>query len=69
MKRIFLVQHLIRNGCELEGEEPTHSNWINPENDQRAEVPRQTEIETTVAETIYSTLGIGNPVDDITTIH
>lgn len=69
MKRVFLVQHLIRAGCELVGEEPTHSNWVNPQNDNVAEVPRQLEIETTDAEKIYTTLGIPNPADDMTTIH
>lgn len=69
MRRIFLVQHLIRAGCELEGEEPEHSNWINPQTDQRAQVPRQQEIEQPVAEKIYTTLGIPNPVDTVTTLH
>ena len=69
MKRVFLVQHLIRAGCELEGEEATHSNWLNPDNDQRAQVPRQIEIEANDAEKIYSALGIKNPVSTVTTLH
>ncbi len=69
MKRIFLVQHLIRAGCELEGEEPTHSNWLNPKNDRRAQVPRQIDVEATAAEKIYAELGIENPIDTISTVH
>ena len=69
MKRVFLVQHLIRTGCELESEEPTHSNWLNPDNDHRAKVPRQLEIEAPEAEKIYTALGIETPVDSMTRIH
>jgi len=69
MKRVFLVQHLIRAGCELEGEEPAHSNWINPANEKRAQVPRQQEIDIPDAQRIYNELDIENPNETITPLH
>jgi len=69
MKRAFLVQHLIRAGCELKDEEPAHSNWINPLNDKRAKIPRQPEIDASDAQDIYSALGIENPNEIKTPLH
>ena len=69
MKRVFLVQHLIRFGCELESEEPFHSNWINPENDQSTQVPRQQELAMTEAQKICDALGIDRPDDLLQSLH
>ncbi|MEO0620272.1 MAG: addiction module toxin, HicA family [Pseudomonadota bacterium] len=69
MKRLFVVQHLIRSGCTLDSEEPTHSNWSNPENDKQTQVPRQTDISSSDAASIYDDLGLAHPIDTVTQIH
>ncbi|MEL6289256.1 MAG: addiction module toxin, HicA family [Pseudomonadota bacterium] len=68
MKRAFLVQHLIRSGCELTGEASTHSTWTNLENDASADVARQPEIERVDVAKICLALGIAQPADT-TPIH
>ncbi len=58
MKRLKLIKHLHKNGCELLREGGNHSWYINPENNRRSSVPRHREIHDILANKICKDLGI-----------
>ncbi len=44
MKRVELIRHLKRNGCELLREGGAHSVYYNPNNNQTSAIPLHREI-------------------------
>ncbi len=58
MKRVDLVKHLQKNGCELLREGGHHSWWQNPTQNRRSAVPRHNEISDILARKICKDLGI-----------
>jgi predicted RNA binding protein YcfA (HicA-like mRNA interferase family) len=61
MKRRSLIQHLKRQGCNLDREGGNHSIYRNPHSGRCAPVPRHREIKETVARVICDQLGIRRP--------
>jgi mRNA interferase HicA len=60
MKKLKLIKHLSKNGCELLREGANHSWWHNPALNKRSAVPRHTEIDDLLAKKICKDLGIGS---------
>lgn len=58
MKRTDLLKHLRRHGCELLKEGGRHSWWHNAETNQRAAIPRHSEIDDLLAKKICKDLGV-----------
>jgi predicted RNA binding protein YcfA (HicA-like mRNA interferase family) len=63
MKRIDLVRHLERNGCEFAREGKQHSLYINRNTRKSAAVPHHREIPTGTARAICRALGIASPIE------
>jgi len=61
LKRRDLERHLSGHGCEVVREGSNHVIWRNPLFDQRAPVPRHTEIPTGTARAICRQLSIPSP--------
>jgi mRNA interferase HicA len=61
MKRVDLIRHLRKHGCELDREGGNHSVFRNPENGRCSAIPRHREIKETLARVICSQLGIPKP--------
>jgi mRNA interferase HicA len=53
-----LIEHLRRNGCEIEREGSRHSIYLNPANKAKAPVPRHTEIDSRLVIKICRQLGV-----------
>ena len=58
MKRIDLIRHLTKNGCELLREGSRHSIWKNLSSGDITAVPRHKEIKETLARKICKDLFI-----------
>nr|VFJ45654.1 MAG: HicA toxin of toxin-antitoxin [Candidatus Kentron sp. FM]VFJ46677.1 MAG: HicA toxin of toxin-antitoxin [Candidatus Kentron sp. FM] len=61
MKRIVLIRHLSKNGCELLREGGRHSIWRNRYTGEMVAVPRHSEIKEGMAGKICKDLGIIPP--------
>ena len=61
MKRNELIQHLLRNGCELLREGSRHSIWKNIEIGSMTAVPRHSEIKELMVKKICKDLDIQKP--------
>ena len=61
MKRIQLIRHLKKHGCNFLREGAKHSLWGNAELGTRAAVPRHTEIDNVLAREICKELEIPRP--------
>lgn len=55
MKRVALLRHLKRHGCELVREGGRHSWWHNPAQNRRSAIPRHNEIKDLLAGKICKT--------------
>jgi len=58
MKRLVLIKHLKKNGCELLREGSNHSWWINPNKNLRSAIPRHSEIKNLLVKKIGTDLGV-----------
>ena len=58
MKRINLLRHLRRQGCDLVREGGRHSWWRNDRGDRRSAIPRHREIDNILAKKICRDLGV-----------
>ncbi|MGA3238948.1 MAG: type II toxin-antitoxin system HicA family toxin [Bryobacteraceae bacterium] len=58
MKRHELIDHLKRQGCQLNREGGRHSIYANPANGAKAPVPRHAEIDNRLAQKICQQLAI-----------
>ena len=63
MRRRLLECHLRTYGCTIHREGGNHTIWINPATQQKAPVPRHTEIKAGTAWTICRLLGIPKPLE------
>jgi predicted RNA binding protein YcfA (HicA-like mRNA interferase family) len=61
MKRIKLLKHLLKNGCQLLREGKGHSIYYNFRNNKVSAVPRHTDIKQFTAEKICKDLEIEIP--------
>ncbi|GFK93211.1 hypothetical protein NNJEOMEG_01042 [Fundidesulfovibrio magnetotacticus] len=61
MKRVQLLKHLPRQGCELLREGGRHSWRLNSATGRRSAVPRHTEISDLLARKICRDLGVDEP--------
>jgi mRNA interferase HicA len=61
MKRIELIRHLSKQGCELLREGGRHSIWKNIQTGDMSAVPRHNEIKELIAQKICKDLGIKMP--------
>ena len=52
MKRHALIDHLRRNGCQLDREGSRHTLFVNPNSGAKAPVPRHGEIDNRLAQKI-----------------
>jgi len=58
MKRLKLLRHLQKHGCQLLREGARHSWWYNTETGKRSAIPRHSEIKDLLADKICRDLGI-----------
>jgi mRNA interferase HicA len=58
LKRHELIDHLKRQGCQLNREGGRHSIYANPANGAKAPVPRHAEIDNRLAQKICQQLAI-----------
>ena len=61
MKRVELIRHLSKQGCELLREGGRHSIWKNIQTGDMSAVPRHNEIKELMAQKICKDLGIKMP--------
>ncbi len=61
MKRVDLIKHLLRNGCELLREGGNHSLYVNPASQSCSAVPRHREINDFLVRKICRDLEIPAP--------
>jgi mRNA interferase HicA len=61
MKRVDLIRHLERQGCELKREGGEHSIYRNPATNRQTSVPRHREIRETLVKLICKQLEIDLP--------
>ncbi len=61
MKRVLLLKHLTRSGCQLKREGGEHAVWLNPANTKQTSVPRHREINDILVKVICKQLGIPVP--------
>ena len=61
MKRVALLRHLRRHGCQLKREGRSHSLWTNPKTGQVEAVPRHTEVSDHLATKICRGLSVPDP--------
>lgn len=61
MKRIDLIKHLSKNGCELAREGSKHSLFFNAETKRASTIPRHKEINLFLAKKICRDLGVEEP--------
>jgi mRNA interferase HicA len=61
MKRIELIRHLSKQGCELLREGGRHSIWKNIQTGDMSAIPRHNEIKELMAQKICKDLGIKMP--------
>ena len=61
MKRVQLIKHLKKHGCDLLREGKKHSLWGDSNRGTRAAVPRHTEIDDVLAKEICKQLEIPRP--------
>ncbi len=58
MKRLELLRHLQKNGCQLLREGARHSWLYNTDNNKRSAIPRHSEIKDLLAKKICKDLGV-----------
>ena len=58
MKRVELLKHLRKQGCEMIREGGRHSWWRNDRGDRRSAIPRHREIDDILARKICRDLGV-----------
>ncbi|MDX1947613.1 MAG: type II toxin-antitoxin system HicA family toxin [Pirellulaceae bacterium] len=61
MKRLDLIRHLKRHGCQFDREGANHTIYRNPANGRCSAVPRHREIKETLARAICDQLDIPRP--------
>jgi len=62
MKRVDLVRHLERHGCEFVREGKEHTLYINRQAKKSAAVPRHREIPKGTVRSICRALGLSSPI-------